>query len=704
MEKNNSKKKPVDSNNKKFNYNFFSRNSELENYHKNISVKNSILFNHYSNRDNNTTSFKYDKLYFYETEKKFSNELRKNKTKKIKINLKKISNFHKFCIHNKIKPNSESLDYKNFTLNNYNKNICNYNKNNLTIDKTNSIFSENDINAAYSQRSFLTERKIYNKKIKRRNSKDINIKNQILNYKFKNISSNPNDNIYTEGGLCPYRHQNNLFAEQIKTKLKLNIINKTQNDFFQIQNEKLNNPKSIFNYYEKFYAKNKTNFELFVNLVKKYFGYLYLNIEKEKHILQTLKEHKESLKEEIFQINKKINAKKDKINFFHNLIILLIKIKYNVDDIDKIPDEYLKKYGIFNISLNRNSKYGSKIYKKRNSMLITQLKDLPYMKYLRKSNPEIINQKNINTKRISRKKTVTMNLDDIKSRNISFKSKSPEKRRTGYDLKPNFPIFNSSNELDEKIKGIEYHLLQSFKLFSDKRYSIHKYKLELNESNLEFIKSNNNKKSVYSFIQLEKEEAKTLKQKYEDLSKLKNLLLYDSNKKNKKFIFQEKIIKYILEINKSINIEVLLKSNGIIKFLASQEEAKFIYNLKEYNKIIFCVKILESVFLYLMKERSLFLLNEKNKEKYLEFKEILDKNNRHEKLKEISNNANIQRYKKEKELLLKYNKLILLPIKKDDPFSSFMIKNRTIHLANKKRTKTETNNKIDLILENEILY
>ena len=466
----------------------------------------------------------------------------------------------------------------------------------------------------------------------------------------------------------------------------------------------MNNPKSIFNYYEKFYAKNKTNFELFVNLVKKYFGYLYLNIEKEKHILQTLKEHKESLKEEIFQINKKINAKKDKINFFHNLIILLIKIKYNVDDIDKIPDEYLKKYGIFNISLNRNSKYGSKIYKKRNSMLITQLKDLPYMKYLRKSNPEIINQKNINTKRISRKKTVIMNLDDIKSRNISFKSKSPEKRRTGYDLKPNFPIFNSSNELDEKIKGIEYHLLQSFKLFSDKRYSIHKYKLELNESNLEFIKSNNNKKSVYSFIQLEKEEAKTLKQKYEDLSKLKNLLLYDSNKKNKKFIFQEKIIKYILEINKSINIEVLLKSNGIIKFLTSQEEAKFIYNLKEYNKIIFCVKILESVFLYLMKERSLFLLNEKNKEKYLEFKEILDKNNRHEKLKEISNNANIQRYKKEKELLLKYNKLILLPIKKDDPFSSFMIKNRTIHLANKKRTKTETNNKIDLILENEILY
>ena len=734
MENNNSKRKSEETNNNKYKYQFFSRNSELDNYHKNISDKTSSLWNHYLSKDNTINSFKYDKLYFYEKEKKFSNEIRKNKNKKIKINLKKISNFHKFCIHNKIKPFSESLDYKDLTSNNkttnnseyvqhntsnninklnlisYNQNLCNCNKNNLTMDKTNSIFSDNDItkNVEYSQRSFLNDKKIYNKKIK------------ILNYKFKNILGNPNDNIYTEGELCPYRHQNNVLAEQIKTKLKLNIINKTQNDFFQMQNEKLAIPKNYFQHYEKFYTKNINNFELFVNLVKKYFSYLYLNIEKEKHKLQLLKEHKESLKEEIFQLNKKINTKKDNINFFHNLMKLLIKIRYNVDDIDKIPDEYLKKYGIFNIS--RNNKYGSKIFKKRNSMLITELKNLPYMKYLRKSNPDIINQKNFNTKRSSRKKTVIMNIDDIKSRNISFKSKSPEKRRTGYNLKPKFPIFNSSNELEEKIKGIEYNLLQSFKLFSDKRYSILIYKLELNEANLEFIKNNKNKNSIYSFIQSEKEKAKAVKQKYEDLLTFKNLLLdskdsfieykpntyntcnNNSNKKNKKFKFQEKLIKYILEINKSINIEKLLKGNGIYKFLTSPEETKFIYNSIEYNKLIFCVKILESVFLYLMKERSLFLLDEKNKDKYLGFKEMLDKNNRYEKLKETSNNANIKRYKKEKELFLKYNKLIFLPIKKDDPFSTYMIRNKAIHLANKKRSETETNNKNNLILENENLF
>ena len=761
MKNNNSKRKSGSSNNDKFKFHLFSRNSELDNYHKNNSVKNSSLWNQYLNKDNNINSFKYDKLYFYEKGKQFANELKNNKSKKIKINLKKISNFHQLCIHNKIRSFSESLDYNDLTLNNKTTNISEYNynntsnninnrnlinfiqnlqnynkefekmktnaniiinKNNLTLDKSNSKILDNDLttNIGYSQRSIINDKKIYNKKI--RHSIDINnlkIKKpiKILNYKFKNILGNPNDNIYTEGEFCPYRHQNNILSEQIKTQLKLNIINKMQNDFFLTQSEKFSNPKIMFQHYEKFYDKNKNYFEVFGNLVKKYFSYLYLNIENEKHKLQLLKERKESLKNEIFHINKKINSQKDKKNFFQNLIILLTKIRYNVDDIDKIPNEYLKKYGINKIA--RNNKYASQIFKKRNSMLITELKDFPYMKYLRKSNPDNINQKNFNIKRMGRKKTVLMDLDDIKPGNISFKSKSPEKRKSGYDLKPKFPIFNSSNELDAKIKGIEYNLLQSFKLFSDKRYLIQKYKLELNDSILEFIKSNKNKNSVYSFIQSENEEAKIVKQRYEDLLKLKNILLNskdnyieykpnafnnNSNKKNKKLKFPEKLIKYILKINKSIDIEKLLKGKGIYKFLNSPEETKIIYKTKEYNKIIFCVKILESVFLYLMKERSLFLLNEKNKEKYLSFKEMIDKNNRYAKLREISNNENIRRHKKEEELLLKYNKLNLLPIKKDDPFSSYMMRNKTFHIANKKRIRTEANAKIDLILENEILF
>ena len=73
MENNNSNRKSEETNNNKYKYQFFSRNSELDNYHKNISDKTSSLWNHYLSKDNTINSFKYDKLYFYEKEKKFLN-------------------------------------------------------------------------------------------------------------------------------------------------------------------------------------------------------------------------------------------------------------------------------------------------------------------------------------------------------------------------------------------------------------------------------------------------------------------------------------------------------------------------------------------------------------------------------------------------------------------------------------------------------
>ena len=754
----NLRKKFEHSNDNKFKYKLFTRNSDLDNYHKNNSVKNSSFMNQYLKTNNDINSFRYDKLYFYEKAKKFSEEMKKNKTKKIKINLKKISKFHQICIHNKIKPITESQDLNDLTLNdgvldfseynqinisnntktkyllthsqnlqNYNKEIASMKNNdiiklktkNITLDKTSSRYIDNEIytDIGNCQRSLLNNNKISRKKIL--NSVEIKTPINILNYKFKNILGNPNDNIYSEGEFCPYRHQVSILSEQMKTKLKLNIINKMQNDFFQTQKEKLTNPVNVYNHYEKFNDKNKQYFELFVTLIKKYFNYLYLNIENEKKKLMLLKERKDNLKDEIFQINKKINVQKEKKNFFQNLLKLLIKIRYNVDDIDKIPNEYLKKYGIMKIS--RNNRYASQIFKKRNSMLITELKDIPYMKY-RKNNKYNNNQKIFNLKRMSRKKTVLMDFDEIKSKNISYKSKSPDKRRRTetYELKPKIPIFNSANELDSKMKVIQYNLLQSFKQLSDKRYSIQRYKLELNEVNLEFIKNNKNKNSVYSFIQLEKEDAKIIKQRYHDLLEFKNLLLcskddyiefksskenISSNKRpNNKFYFSEKLISYILKINNSINIEKLLKQKGIYKFLISPQETKISYKSKEYNKTLFCLKILESVLLYLIKERNKFLSDENKKDKYLGIQEMIDKKNRIIKLKEISKNEYIKTLQKEKEILLKYNKFIILPIKKDDSFSSYMTRNRAIQIANKKIAKTETNDKINSIIENEILY
>ena len=266
----NLRKKFEHSNDNKFKYKLFTRNSDLDNYHKNNSVKNSSFMNQYLKTNNDINSFRYDKLYFYEKAKKFSEEMKKNKTKKIKINLKKISKFHQICIHNKIKPITESQDLNDLTLNdgvldfseynqinisnntktkyllthsqnlqNYNKEIASMKNNdiiklktkNITLDKTSSRYIDNEIytDIGNCQRSLLNNNKISRKK--NLNSVEIKTPINILNYKFKNILGNPNDNIYSEGEFCPYRHQVSILSEQMKTKLKLNIINKMQNDF-----------------------------------------------------------------------------------------------------------------------------------------------------------------------------------------------------------------------------------------------------------------------------------------------------------------------------------------------------------------------------------------------------------------------------------------------------------------------------------------
>ena len=85
----------------------------------------------------------------------------------------------------------------------------------------------------------------------------------------------------------------------------------------------MTNPIIYLNHYEVLHKKNKNYFEIFGNLIKKYFAYLYSNIENEKHTLNLLKEQKENLKEIIFQITKKINSTKDKKIFYENLLQLL---------------------------------------------------------------------------------------------------------------------------------------------------------------------------------------------------------------------------------------------------------------------------------------------------------------------------------------------------------------------------------------------
>ena len=249
----------------------FYRNIDIGNYYKYNLPKTTLSGNHFFDKNKYINTFKYDKLYFHEKEKNFSKELRKQKIKKVKINLKKINKFHQLLMHDKIQSFTESKDYNDLTIHNKttnqsefipinlssnkniyktisfkNSNLQRYNKeiesmkinnnislikNNITLNKTTNKFLSDDFENSKS----ISLRKT---KIKEKNiisSDRIKKSIKMMNYRFKDIFGNPNDNIYTEGRISSYIYPNNCLSEQMKNKLKYNLINKIQKEFLQKQ-------------------------------------------------------------------------------------------------------------------------------------------------------------------------------------------------------------------------------------------------------------------------------------------------------------------------------------------------------------------------------------------------------------------------------------------------------------------------------------
>ena len=308
-------------------YQIFSRNYDIESNLRYNSERIEESRQEYLIKNNLINRFKYDRLFYYDKQKNLSNNIKKQKRKKIKLNLKKFDNFHQFIILNKFKSFTESKDFDDLTSNikttnnsefmrttnlsnNINnqlslKNIKNHqnyneienmknsdniilNNNNISYEKYNNLFCNKDNNKTIENSNIIS---LNNNNIKNQtitNSVKVKKTRNFLNYKFKDIFGNPNDNLYFEGDYCSYRYPNSIISEQIKAKLKYNIINKIQKDFLQNQKEKMTNPIIYLNHYEVLHKKNKNYFEIFGNLIKKYFAYLYSNIENEKHTLNLL--------------------------------------------------------------------------------------------------------------------------------------------------------------------------------------------------------------------------------------------------------------------------------------------------------------------------------------------------------------------------------------------------------------------------------
>ena len=743
----------------------------------------------YLNKNNYKKQYKYSKLFSYSKEKLFLKEMKSYKFNKKSINSDKINKFHQIYIHNKIKSFSESRDYielnsnnktttiSDATSNNFSKNIKNkysllkptsflhYNnissktRNKAQFNNNKYIKTENDYNNVYKSTSingFSMFKSIFNKdnntsivnnsfncKDKKKTFLTINPPVKVLNYKFNDIIGNLNNNIYCEGKLTSSRGLRNGLTEQILAKLKFNFINKIKKDYYQTQFEIQQNPLTLFKEYERFQEVNKKYYNIYQSLIKKYFGYLYAQIDEEKYKLLLLNEEREKIKEENFQILKKINILNEKLVFYQSFMKLLLKIKYNTISLDILPEEVLRKYGItLPRSKNGDNNVYKKYFKRYSYFMITETQEKYKPKFKRKSTINFNNKKIFN-------RTKSNNYNEIYKMNKEFKKlKSKDnnqkkmnlflarKKSAEYEIIPKIPVFNDVEELFERLKGIETHLKDLYKESADKRYIIQILKTELykEKSKVKIDKNLNLKYNIKDFDILKEELVKAKEQnliyinfrKYLNIIKNKNYIEYkpkinesnttnkidkkeketkgkdEKNKIKKNVNISDKLISILLKLN--INIEDFIDYQGIYNFLKSPQEIKINSQGKEYMKTIFCLKILEIIFLKLMEKRREYLSNNKTRKKYLELEEITEKNDKIMKIIEKRKEEVNQRIRREKEILIKSSRIPILPIKKDDPYS-YNIYYEKYKKSEKERLKNiRKNEEIDIIFNNFISY
>ena len=769
-------------------------------YTKSESINNNKNNNDYINnlyhldKKNLKKQYKYNKLFSYSKEKIFLKEIKKFKDTKKKINSNKMNQFHQIFIFNKMKSFSDSPDNIDLTSNNKTTTLSSATTNNFTRTKFPFLKSTNFLH--YSSNSNKTRNKvslninsslktenniIYNSttinngfsilKSKKGNKNNIfsisnilsnknkkisfnleqnNFENssknriiftsepatKVLNYKFNDAIGNIDNNVYCEGKLTSFRGIRNGLTEQILSKFKFNIINRIKKEFYKTQFEIQQNPLNFLKEYEIFQETNKKYYFIYQILIKKYFGYLYNQVDEEKYKLMILNEEREKLKEENFQLLKKINNKNEKLLFYQNFLKLLMKIKYNTNSLDKLSNEYLTRYGIkvSPLKTNESISLNKKFLKRFSHFLITETKDKNRPKLFRKTTKASLSSKN--TIASLNKKN---NYNEINKSNKDFKRlKSKEnskqkinlfyerKKSVEYKISKKVPIFKDVEELFERLKGIDNHLKDLYKESSDKRYMIQILKTELYkekgriqvDKNLE----NNNIELEYLKEELKKIKSQNLlyincikflndnknnnyieyKPKIADKHTLKENITDDKDEKKKKVNFADKLISILLQLK--INIEEFIDCPGIYSFLKSPQEIKINNQGREYMKILFCIKIIEIIFLKLMEKRREYLSNNKTRNHYLELEEIMDRNNKLNKIYEKREEEIKQRIKKEKEILIKSTKVPILPIKKDDPFS-YNIYFEQFKKKEKERLKIlKKNEQIDAIFNNFISY
>ena len=561
----------------------------------------------------------------------------------------------------------------------------------------------------------------------------------VLNYKFNNCIGNFTDNnLSFKPDVALFRGANAGLIDQIISKFRLGIANKIKLDYYQKEYDLNQKPYYLLNDYYSFQKKNELYYKEIVTLIKKYMMYLYGKTEEEKLKLYLLMNNCEKIKDEIIALTKKIDAGNEKVMFYQGFMKLLLKIKFNKSSLNDIPHSELKKYGIIKKKQYVYNESGNKSNWKKT----VPPSNKNYATFLLTSvetgnNNMNIEDPKIKKKTFEKKKTVPVsltsnalsntlkNFNNEKNSITTEKSTNKNTKSTNNDNKISVnnnrriiktPIFNNAEEFLDRMKGIEIHNEDLFKSYEKLQYQIKLLQLEKKKEmeRLERDKTYTINDENFLTLKTELEKLENTNSIYQKMLKyLKtnndNVIEESQNKNDKKSYngkFHNSLYKKLVEIltNLDIDVEQTTGYIGFYDFINNPNETKINYEGKEYLKIIFCLKVLETLLLKLFEQRD-EILNDKNERQiYLKVQGIITEERKMWKMKEKKNEKIQKMLKKQKLIMEKNTKIPVLPYRKNDPYSNNIMLDKIMKLEKEKQKRLNKKVNEETLYKNFISY
>ena len=564
-----------------------------------------------------------------------------------------------------------------------------YNRNNIFSGNINNI-NNNDLKSKNLLKKKLSFNNMNNKKNKEIDSiklKPISLPcikfNNSLNDYFQYIlEGNINDKL--------------TLAKTSIAKLKFETTNKALSEQYKTTLEKREFPIDLANIMFYYYLKEQKYFFEFDDLYKKYFQYLYLEIKKNNEELNDLRKIKEKVFKENNLIIKKITDLKEEVKIYEAFKKLCLKIKYKTKNINDIPLEEIKKYGI---DLNK--------YNSNRQIIEIKTKSDKNNNYNNEDEKKIKSPKKIRYSLNKKKPTLRKKISGILIKN--------------YTPKVNEPVFETSDEFFQQFAEVNQNIYKKYQIYNNSFYE--KKDLESDVENEKKIEQSPEAKYTKNILKKLSKELYSLKQKNTRLNLYKKQLINkmsidqnnnsyitllennniiinnEGNSKNKYYLDENentialfKIYKKVRKIllNPEIDIEKILKINKLYSLIKEKKTIKDIkFNGNLYSKEVFHIKILELLYLELIQWKKRCLKN-----KYFRKKFLIIKNEREKALKIYKSHKKlfedqIHLMKRNEIILDKINKFTILKNKKNDPYYKKYLQDEVI--KNEEKLKEEIN-------------